>query len=197
MSLRLNPDGSFAIDERTRHSALAAGSSALEQTAQGRAILDLVRTAGRDGDAVDPRLRGLIDKMASYSDGLVRVRGSRAEGKVYIMFHGTDLAAALAIERDGFRQSASGMLGPGVYLSRDIEKAKAYGSTVLRVRVCVGRVKQIDRQGHPQQKSWHEAGYDTAWVPPRCGMVGSGLEEDCVYDPSRIKVIDRASTDFT
>jgi len=54
------------------------------------------------------------------------------------------------------------------------------------------RLKRIDRQGHPQQKSWHEAGYDTAWVPPRCGMVASGLEENCVSDPSRITVIDRA-----
>ena len=41
-------------------------------------------------------------------------------------------------------------------------------------------MKRIDHQGHPQQKSWHAAGYGTAWVPAACGMVPSGMEEDCV-----------------
>ncbi|KAK9979107.1 hypothetical protein ABG768_012552 [Culter alburnus] len=39
-------------------------------------------------------------------------------------------------------------------------------------------------------KTWPEHGYDTAWVPPNCGMVKSGLEENCVHDPSRITVLD-------
>ena len=109
-----------------------------------------------------------------------------------IMFHGTDASAARSIEQGGFRPSTGGMLGRGVYVSRDVEKAKAYGSVVLRVSVRVGRVKRIDHQGHPQQKSWHAAGYDTAWVPAACGMVPSGMEEDCVYDPARITVLGRA-----
>ncbi|KAJ1189347.1 hypothetical protein NDU88_006095 [Pleurodeles waltl] len=87
------------------------------------------------------------------------------------------------------------MLGPGVYVSRAIEKARRYPigmegrNVVLKLRVNVGRVKKIDRQGHPDQKSWHSH-YDTAWVPPNCGMVSSGLEEDCIANPTRIKVID-------
>ncbi|KAK1876996.1 putative arabinosyltransferase A, partial [Dissostichus eleginoides] len=43
---------------------------------------------------------------------------------------------------------------------------------------------------HPKQKTWHDDGFDTAWVPPNCGMVKSGLEEDCVWDPSRIKILE-------
>ena len=115
-----------------------------------------------------------------------------AAGGGMIMFHGTDASAARSIEQSGFRPSTDGMLGRGVYVSRDVEKARAYGSVVLRVSVRVGTVKRIDRQGHPQQKSWHAAGYDTAWVPAGCGMVPSGKEEDCVYDPARITVLGRA-----
>ncbi|ROL47589.1 hypothetical protein DPX16_13304 [Anabarilius grahami] len=120
-----------------------------------------------------------------------------AEGKVYRMYHGTSREAAQKIKVSGFRQSSKGMLGPGVYLSRDLEKASRYPlelhesqRVVLRVRVNVGRVKKIDRQNHPMQKTWHDHGYDTAWCPPNCGMVSSGLEEDCVWDPRRITVID-------
>uniref|UniRef100_A0A8C2KDS8 Grass carp reovirus (GCRV)-induced gene 2g n=1 Tax=Cyprinus carpio TaxID=7962 RepID=A0A8C2KDS8_CYPCA len=98
------------------------------------------------------------------------------EGKVYIMYHGTSIQA-----------SADGMLERGVYLSRDLKKA------IVRVKVNVGRVKKIDKQGHPLQKTWHDHGYDTAWCPPKCGMVSSGLEEDCVWDPKRITDIDLIS----
>ncbi|MCI4386610.1 hypothetical protein PGIGA_G00064440 [Pangasianodon gigas] len=119
------------------------------------------------------------------------------EGRVYRMYHGTSAQAAAQIMRTGFKQSADGMLGRGVYLSRDLNKASRYPRNllehqrvVIRVKVNVGRVKKIDRQNHPLQKSWHDHGYDTAWCPPRCGMVPSGLEEDCVWDPRRIQVID-------
>ncbi len=114
-------------------------------------------------------------------------------GQVYRMYHGTTREAAEQIKRSGFRQSSGGMLGRGVYLSRDVQKASRYPldlpeslRVVLRVRVNVGKVKKIDHQGHPLQKTWHDHGYDTAWCPPECGMVPSGLEEDCVWDPDRI-----------
>uniref|UniRef100_A0A8B9K9X9 Grass carp reovirus (GCRV)-induced gene 2e n=1 Tax=Astyanax mexicanus TaxID=7994 RepID=A0A8B9K9X9_ASTMX len=124
-------------------------------------------------------------------------RSEPAEGKVYRMYHGTSRSAAQMIMAHGFKQSAGGMLGRGVYLSRDLNKASRYPldlpenqRVVLRVKVNVGKVKKIDRQYHPLQKSWHDHGYDTAWCPPGCGMVKSGLEEDCVWDPNRIQVID-------
>ena len=67
--------------------------------------------------------------------------------------------------RDGFIPSSDGMLGRGIYVSRQIEKAYAYGpgkygseGVVIEVLVRVGRTKKIDRQGHPLQKSWHDAG---------------------------------------
>uniref|UniRef100_A0A3B3SYD0 Uncharacterized protein n=1 Tax=Paramormyrops kingsleyae TaxID=1676925 RepID=A0A3B3SYD0_9TELE len=118
--------------------------------------------------------------------------------RTYMMYHGTTGTAALSIKKHGFQRSKDGMLGPGVYVSRSFDKARRYPlilpfnerRAVLKLRVRLGKVKKIDRQGHPLQKTWHQHGYDSAWVPPNCGMVPSGLEEDCVWDPRRIKVLD-------
>lgn len=115
------------------------------------------------------------------------------------MYHGTDAAAAAQIQRHGFRVSSDGMLGRGVYLTRDFTKTLVYArkkcgrGVVLEVRVRVGRVKRIDRVGHPLQKTWQSRGFDTAWVPGsrpgRPGMVPSGKTENCVKDPKRIRVV--------
>merc|ERR1712035_166845 len=117
-------------------------------------------------------------------------------GKKYTMYHGTSRRSAQAILASGFQRSTKGMLGRGVYVSRDLQKASAYpishpesDRVVIKVVVNVGKVIAIRYQGHPYQKTWHDHGYDTAWVPPKCGMVPSGLEEDCVWDPRRIKII--------
>jgi hypothetical protein len=115
---------------------------------------------------------------------------SSCSGHSFTMYHGTSEGAARSIESAGFRPSTGGMLGRGVYVSRDIQKARAYGSVILRCRVDVGKVKRIDRQGHPLQQSWHGS-YDSAWVPPQCGMVPSGLAETSVLNPSRIRVLGR------
>uniref|UniRef100_A0A665T8I8 Grass carp reovirus (GCRV)-induced gene 2e n=1 Tax=Echeneis naucrates TaxID=173247 RepID=A0A665T8I8_ECHNA len=118
------------------------------------------------------------------------------DDKTYVMYHGTTSRNAQRIRTSGFQQSADGMLGPGVYLSRDLQKASRYpidhpeyDRVVIKVTVKVGKVVVINRQGHPLQKTWHAHGYDTAWVPPNCGMVKSGLEENCIWDPRRIEII--------
>ncbi|KAJ8347544.1 hypothetical protein SKAU_G00261330 [Synaphobranchus kaupii] len=122
-------------------------------------------------------------------------------GRLYTMYHGTKVQTARDIIKQGFQKSSDGMLGPGVYISRNQKKAERYplrspvtDRVVLKLRVDTGKVKRIDTDNHPMQKTWHSQGYDTAWVPPNCGMrsVPSGLEEDCVWDPSRIEVIDIA-----
>ena len=110
-------------------------------------------------------------------------------GKTIKMFHGTSLENARAILRGGFKASTQGLLGAGVYLSRDMEKARRYGDVVVEAVVKVWRVAVIDRPAHRLQRCWHAHGYDAAWVPPHCGVVRSGLEEHCVYDPARIGVL--------
>lgn len=118
--------------------------------------------------------------------------------QVYTMYHGTSADSARSIITSGFRQSTKGMLGPGVYVSREKKKAEGYPRgqpgverVILEVSVSVGRVKRIDKDNHEMQYTWHAKGYDTAWVPPNCGMksVPSGYEEDCVYDPKNVEVI--------
>ncbi|XP_069802746.1 uncharacterized protein [Dendropsophus ebraccatus] len=121
------------------------------------------------------------------------------EGKFYTMYHGTTVTAAYSIINEGFQVSDSGMLGRGVYVSRDVQKAsryplfQAHDQVVLKLSVRVGRVKKIDHQDHPLRLTWHEHGYDSAWVPAGCDMVASNLEEDCIYDPHRIRVKDVVS----
>ncbi|XP_038594385.1 uncharacterized protein LOC119917978 [Micropterus salmoides] len=150
---------------------------------------------GSEEDCVwDPDRIKYIKTLHSSDIGINLNQGYR--GQKYIMYHGTTREAAKAIKYEGFRQSAGGMLCRGVYFSRDQEKASRYphnhpeyDKVVIMVEVNVGRVKKIDYQGHPLQYTWYCNGYDSAWVPPDCGMVKSGLEEDCVWDPSRIKYI--------
>uniref|UniRef100_A0A8C2I148 PARP catalytic domain-containing protein n=1 Tax=Cyprinus carpio TaxID=7962 RepID=A0A8C2I148_CYPCA len=93
--------------------------------------------------------------------------------RTYIIYHGTTMKNALRIQLEGFRCSYDGMLGPGVYPSRDKEKASHYPKyvngqhlAIIIVRVRVAKVKRIDYQGHPLQKTLYQHGYDTAWVPP-------------------------------
>uniref|UniRef100_A0A8C6UIP1 Grass carp reovirus (GCRV)-induced gene 2e n=1 Tax=Neogobius melanostomus TaxID=47308 RepID=A0A8C6UIP1_9GOBI len=138
----------------------------------------------------DPRRIEVLELIRPLPEDL-RVRGS-----TYVMYHGTSSRNAELVKRSGFQQSTDGMLGRGVYLSRDPQKASCYplnhpekDKDIIQVQVNVGRVKRINYQRHPLQKTWHDHGYYTAWVPPNCGMVPSGLEEDCVWDPRRIKVL--------
>ncbi|XP_062392282.1 grass carp reovirus (GCRV)-induced gene 2o [Sardina pilchardus] len=119
-------------------------------------------------------------------------------GRTYTMYHGTYLQHAKTIISNGFQQSTKGMLGPGVYVSRNIDKAKCYplitdkkDKVVFKLKVRVGKVKKIDCDNHPMQYTWHQNGYDCAWVPPnsKISAIKSGREEDCVWDPQRITVV--------
>lgn len=111
------------------------------------------------------------------------------------MFHGTHKSNAQAIITSGFKPSAGGTLGPGVYCSRDINKAMSYppfcaanDRVVFKLQVRVGKVKKIDNQCMHLQTTWHQNGYNTAWLPASV----FGFEEDCVWDPKRIMVVDIA-----
>jgi len=118
--------------------------------------------------------------------------------KVYVMYHGTpSLENAALIEQNGFRASRGGLLGPGVYVSRDFKKAEKYGGggVIFEVLVRVGKVCHIEDhevpipvgrmltagvvqrmvpagtlhpQGWSELSPWSDAGYDTAWVQASC-----------------------------
>jgi len=158
----------------------------------------------------------------------------RAADNVYVMYHGTPRhETAALIEQDGFRASEGGLLGPGVYVSRDRKKAEQYwggSGVILEVLVRVGLVchvkdhqvcvpvgerwkrrkasqpgavqdmvlaKDLVAEGWTKESPWHDAGYDTAWVPADCsacvfiggaGWAAGIREETCVFDASRVTV---------
>lgn len=114
------------------------------------------------------------------------------------MYHGTSVANARLIIPDGFEQSAGGLMGKGVYVTRDILKACNYPKNsklservVLKLRVRVGKCKVIRKDDDDLLTTWSKKGYDSAWVPPDCNMtaVPSGLQENCVFDPTRVEVV--------
>lgn len=147
----------------------------------------------RDSGANMSRVQWVEDDFALPFGVSRLITPQPVDGQTYIMYHGTTTRNAEEIYMNGFRQSEDGMLGRGVYLSRDLQKASRYpidhpawDKVVIVVQVNVGKVIAITYQNHPLQKTWPYYGYDTAWVPPNCGMTKSGLEEDCVWDPTRI-----------
>lgn len=115
--------------------------------------------------------------------------------RTYVMYHGTSVPNWRKIESSGWRRSSTGMLGSGVYLSRDFQKTKRYAlkdgghGVILKCHVRVGRVVRINSLWSSKRYDWH-LHYDTAWVPSNNRMVGSGRTENCVYDPSRIAVVE-------
>ena len=114
------------------------------------------------------------------------------------MYHGTpSLEIAALIEQKGFNASSGGLLGPGIYVSRNIKKAEQYGvgGVIFEVLAKVGRVCHIQDHLIPvpvgekmsgssvqrmipakdlvpgewsRSSLWNDAGYDTAWVSPDC-----------------------------
>ena len=118
---------------------------------------------------------------AGVPDGVCLWRNQTRSGfeqKVYVMFHSTkSWQQAESILQEGFMNSCStnNMLGAGVYVSRSLNKACTYGPITFKLLVNPGHVKVIRTQGDPMQTNWQEH-FGSAWVPPNCGMVPSGLE---------------------
>ena len=55
---------------------------------------------------------------------------------------------------------------------------------VLELEVDMGpMVYKVTEQRQRLQKTWQQHGYDSAYVPPGCGMVGSDMTEVCVKEP--------------
>lgn len=94
-----------------------------------------------------------------------------------VMYHGTTKESALAILRHGFLPSRRGILGPGVYLSRDRGKAVGFADPILiTVKVDVGRCLEVQTG---KNRSWHQNGFDSAWIPK--GEVNSIKENQDVW----------------
>lgn len=138
------------------------------------------------------------DSEYSFHRGSLKVKQKPRKRGTYTMFHGTTAANARLIIANGFQQSQGGLLGMGVYVTRDVLKACHYPKNskltervVLKLRVRLGKCKEIRDDNDPLLTSWSQNGFDSAWVPPDANMaaVPSGLQENCVFDPSRVEVV--------
>uniref|UniRef100_A0A7S0A4G8 PARP catalytic domain-containing protein n=1 Tax=Pyrodinium bahamense TaxID=73915 RepID=A0A7S0A4G8_9DINO len=83
------------------------------------------------------------------------------------MYHGTSWANAQRIQRDGFKPSADGCLGPGVYFANQ-DKAIRFAKDTSRhggepalveVRVCTRTMKKVVGD----DSSWQRQGYDACY----------------------------------
>jgi hypothetical protein len=68
----------------------------------------------------------------------------------------------------------------------DYAKKKPAGGIIFELRVNLGNCKTLEKDD-PMMKTWQDNGFDSAWAPK--GANTRGLEENCVKDPSRIKIV--------
>ena len=112
-------------------------------------------------------------------------------------YHGTSIEAALSIQESGFRADKApkhgALLGVGVYCTTTIEKALPYAKNeeangvILKLEIDLGKCKEL-KPNDPMMTTWQHNGYDSAWAPR--GTDGTGMEENCIKDPARIKIVD-------
>jgi hypothetical protein len=117
-------------------------------------------------------------------------------------YHGTSIEAALQIQESGFRPSASGCLGPGVYYAATLEKALVYakrnsrqpgqvkGGVILKLKIDEGKMMHYTTST-ANTSSWVQEGYDSARADDGVfsGRAREPLEEFCVKDPKRITIV--------
>ena len=103
--------------------------------------------------------------------------GERGDNTQLFFYHGTSKKRADIIRRNGFQISTDGMLGPGVYVSNQIEKAKHYATytgnrdgdngAVLVLEVRLGNVKKINYQGKKKNKKKKKTSKKKRFQKPR------------------------------
>ena len=71
-------------------------------------------------------------------------------------------------------------------LAMDFCRDHGYGGVVFKLKVDLGRCKEMLRSSDPLRHCWQDRGYDSAWFPKD---VIRPYTENCVLDPGRIVVL--------
>ena len=117
---------------------------------------------------------------------LVKKDASGTHHRFYVMYHATKKENVSSILADGFRESTGGMLGPGLYVSRDIDKTRAYGDVCFKLLVYIGITKlmaEVDTSG--DWRSHHHSAY----LPPNNDVVPSKREETCLKSAKQARIL--------
>ena len=117
---------------------------------------------------------------------LVKTDASGTHHRFYVMYHATKKENVSSILADGFRESTGGMLGPGLYVSRDIDKTRAYGDVCFKLLVYIGITKlmaEVDTSG--DWRSHHHSAY----LPPNNNVVASKREETCLKSAKQARIL--------
>ena len=104
--------------------------------------------------------------------------------QIFVMYHATNSKNVASILEHGFKSSKVGMLGPGGYLSRDIDKTCYYGNVCFKALVYTGKTKKMNTKD--VNGSWRQ-NYDSAYLPPNNNVVPSKREETCIKSAKNIR----------
>ena len=117
---------------------------------------------------------------------LAKTYASGTHHRFFVMYHATKKENVSSILANGFRESTGGMLGPGLYVSRDIDKTRAYGDVCFKLLVYIGITKQmteVDTSG--DWRSHHHSAY----LPPNNDVVASKREETCLKSVRQARIL--------
>jgi len=140
-------------------------------------VNELLQMVGLDGTRVEISASGKQD------------RDRRLNDNVEILYHQTDEDGARGVLKTGFqRGKPSCMAGSGIYFAesaKDTEHKAHNKGCMLTVRVRLGRVKTIDRDGDRSItfRSLLREGYDSVMIPR------PGGKEYVVYNSDQAEVI--------
>ena len=102
------------------------------------------------------------------------------------MYHATKASNVKSILTNGFRESTQGMLGPGLYVSRDIDKTRAYGGVCFKLLVYTGKTTLVTK---PDSSGSWRSEYDSAYLPPNNNVVTSKREETCLKSVNQARIL--------
>ena len=107
------------------------------------------------------------------------------------LYHGTSWIRAQKIERDGFVESSTGLLGPGIYLARE-DKARRFAEDVDRHGSAQGGLVEClvtvynPKYASSNDTGWRKQGHDACRADH---TTGSRHMEWCIRDRSQVEVI--------
>jgi len=116
--------------------------------------------------------------------------------QLFVMYHSTDARNVESILSEGFKVSEMKshlVLGSGLYVSRDLDKAAPYGPVTFKLLVYPGKTKSMIDEDDPLKTSWQQE-FSSAWIPPNIPNIHHPSlphhkEETCVKSSAQVRIL--------